>query len=575
MPWFRKAHKSKRKFRVSKKDISEPTDFKHCYHAVLDHKNAAFSGLPPQWSTLVAPTKEDPSEQPSNKAPSTSSQGVVQDKNRHKSDKKSYKGASKKGVCGENSHKPPTSEDECSIISSTSGHLTSENNARNLHSSSKYSIASSNSNLSLTKRPSPLIRGSDTSLEDTIKFIRKHCQNRSNESFQGEEELQSSSNKHPQPHPAHAISRGRIYSQSRTGSFMQLRSSPVNRKHVVSYTSSSTSAMTQGGDQLPSSAFCLSAPSEVIQSDLGLYFNRTEMGSGLSHHRINSPSESSGYFGSNGSSLCNSRMSSAQHISSSVTPTPSNTQHHYTTPSTSTSMTHAFSKPSDVQEADEEEEEKRVPSSAHVHHPASYHQRFYSLQRRHEPSGATGGHHAYTYRHPVAVSGYGAVQRGAMMTTSHYGTTPRSHRTLHGTYSMGASNTAETEGFHKIHEYSEEQDSYEEYAHGHEALSLKSSNASASAYPPPPSNTTTHKKEKIYSRMNFDQFRTTLELLVNPADPRREYVDFVKIGEGSTGNVYTARHVSSNHVVAVKKMNLWKQQRRELLFNEVSDPFIV
>ena len=70
--------------------------------------------------------------------------------------------------------------------------------------------------------------------------------------------------------------------------------------------------------------------------------------------------------------------------------------------------------------------------------------------------------------------------------------------------------------------------------------------------------------------MNYEHFRITLELLVDPGDPREEYEDFVKIGEGSTSNVYTARHVSTNQTVAIKKMNIWKQQRRELLFNEVS-----
>jgi len=61
-----------------------------------------------------------------------------------------------------------------------------------------------------------------------------------------------------------------------------------------------------------------------------------------------------------------------------------------------------------------------------------------------------------------------------------------------------------------------------------------------------------------------------MELLVNPADPRDNLSDFSKIGEGSTGSVYTARQSSREGLVAVKKMNLWRQQRRELLFNEVS-----
>jgi p21-activated kinase 7 len=45
--------------------------------------------------------------------------------------------------------------------------------------------------------------------------------------------------------------------------------------------------------------------------------------------------------------------------------------------------------------------------------------------------------------------------------------------------------------------------------------------------------------------------------------------NFVKIGEGSTGIVCIALEKSSSRQVAVKKMDLRKQQRRELLFNEV------
>ena len=62
--------------------------------------------------------------------------------------------------------------------------------------------------------------------------------------------------------------------------------------------------------------------------------------------------------------------------------------------------------------------------------------------------------------------------------------------------------------------------------------------------------------------------------------PFRDYlVNFEQIGEGSTGVVYTADYVPSNQLgvdlelanrkVAIKKMNLARQQRRELLFNEV------
>ncbi len=58
-------------------------------------------------------------------------------------------------------------------------------------------------------------------------------------------------------------------------------------------------------------------------------------------------------------------------------------------------------------------------------------------------------------------------------------------------------------------------------------------------------------------------------MVVNVGDARSQLSDFLKIGEGSSGIVCTAFHQSMRTRVAVKKMDLRKQQRRELLFNEV------
>lgn len=82
----------------------------------------------------------------------------------------------------------------------------------------------------------------------------------------------------------------------------------------------------------------------------------------------------------------------------------------------------------------------------------------------------------------------------------------------------------------------------------------------------------THRNSKRHHRASesYDEFRTSLMQLVNPADPRRLLTQLHKIGEGSTGVVYSAKLVSTGEMVAVKKMNLKRQQRRELLFNEVS-----
>lgn len=69
--------------------------------------------------------------------------------------------------------------------------------------------------------------------------------------------------------------------------------------------------------------------------------------------------------------------------------------------------------------------------------------------------------------------------------------------------------------------------------------------------------------------MSHEQFRAALQMVVDPGDPRTYLDHYIKIGEGSTGIVCIATVKSTGKLVAVKKMDLRKQQRRELLFNEV------
>lgn len=66
------------------------------------------------------------------------------------------------------------------------------------------------------------------------------------------------------------------------------------------------------------------------------------------------------------------------------------------------------------------------------------------------------------------------------------------------------------------------------------------------------------------------QFRAALQMVVSAGDPRENLEQFMKIGEGSTGTVCIATDKTTGRKVAVKKMDLRKQQRRELLFNEVN-----
>lgn len=70
-------------------------------------------------------------------------------------------------------------------------------------------------------------------------------------------------------------------------------------------------------------------------------------------------------------------------------------------------------------------------------------------------------------------------------------------------------------------------------------------------------------------KVSHDQFKAALQMVVDPGDPRTTLENFVKIGEGSTGVVCIAREKLSGRQVAVKMMDVRKQQRRELLFNEV------
>lgn len=88
-----------------------------------------------------------------------------------------------------------------------------------------------------------------------------------------------------------------------------------------------------------------------------------------------------------------------------------------------------------------------------------------------------------------------------------------------------------------------------------------------SAHIPPPASTSG--KQHHEQRLTHEQFRAALQMVVSPKDPRESLEQFMKIGEGSTGTVCIARDRNTGRQVAVKKMDLRKQQRRELLFNEV------
>ena len=560
MPWFRK---TKRKHKISKKDISEPSDFKHCYHTAVGLDNQELEGLPPQWSQIVgAPARKKQLSDDSIKMHSPySTQGDIK-----KMDVK------ERGIFSpltEFSSSTPGNMTSTGEVSTGNGVSLKDYIADNLIFSSKNSLVSTNSSQSLTKRPSPVVRGSDTSLEDTIKCIRKQSQHRSNKNFEEEEH----SNRRMMERDG--IHRNRFYTRSRTGSFMQLRSSPINRKHVASYTSGTVSVTPHTNDRTLPTSFCLSAPSEVVQSDLGLY-NGAETESSLSQCRVNSPIGSSGYFGSSGSSLYSSRVSSMQQV-----PTATYSSQR-SQPQARLHNTPALPLNYKDSESRDGSNSNKYPHlfSSHQHHQQH---RYCSVQNSRvnfSNSGSRLGHHTYSYRPSATGNGARNVQSGG---AGHYGTAPRVHRSHFNSQYGGQYPNVEMD---RIQELGRRQLIEEQ-----QGLHLHTQPPHTQPPHPPSSNidsdmnnsTTWSSNESAgwsaprkemkhrhrNSKGNFDQFRAALELLVNPGDPQGKYVDFVKIGEGSTGLVYTARDVSTGKVVAVKKMNLRKQQRKELLFNEV------
>lgn len=81
--------------------------------------------------------------------------------------------------------------------------------------------------------------------------------------------------------------------------------------------------------------------------------------------------------------------------------------------------------------------------------------------------------------------------------------------------------------------------------------------------------TSAQEQQQQQQRLTHEQFRAALQMVVSPGDPRVNLDSFIKIGEGSTGVVCIAVEKNTGRQVAVKKMDLRRQQRRELLFNEV------
>ena len=574
MPWFKKLRFGKKRHKKAKKEISEPSSFQHCYHATFDSTSGEFVGLPPQWMTLVGSASERPQKSPpSSNASSTTSAvspvvassivqpplletrttvGPVEAVALTAEGEGGERGGSLAGECS--SDKTPETSDDRSMNSSPVSPTTTREGA--------------------ASRPVPIIRGSDDCLEETIKYIRKHYRSSSSASPGFEEDATETEEQFIDIH---------FGSRSRSGSLLLLRGagSPGN-SHVTSsapstsnrpYTSSSTNTMnnTSRTPLASKSAFCLSAPHDlnVAQLDLGLYDCDTSSASNttLFRSRIHSPCESSGYFGSTMSSLCSSRISALSSVPQ-IHPTAVATA---TQPVATTTHQHRCST-------------LRETSELPLIHPQMKPGKpyFSSLQR---PSKCARETHAMT---PRAYAHGNTGSNAAAFVGSppgHYGTTPRAyaHRPRgesvdNGLMCRNYRNKTQHESSRLQYNRGVPAMSSAAFAdtHSHTTMpvhAVYSSTAQHTNTTPQPRHAQAVSKSKMHHQkrltMTSEQFRTTLELLVNRSDPRKDIGELAKIGEGSTGLVYLAQEVSTRKKVAVKKMNIRRQQRRELLFNEV------
>ncbi|XP_074657599.1 serine/threonine-protein kinase PAK 2-like isoform X3 [Tubulanus polymorphus] len=70
-------------------------------------------------------------------------------------------------------------------------------------------------------------------------------------------------------------------------------------------------------------------------------------------------------------------------------------------------------------------------------------------------------------------------------------------------------------------------------------------------------------------KMSDEEILAKLRTIVSVGEPSRKYTKMEKIGQGASGTVYTAVEVATGCEVAIKKMNLSQQPKKELIINEI------
>ncbi|CAO3567604.1 unnamed protein product [Mortierella alpina] len=99
--------------------------------------------------------------------------------------------------------------------------------------------------------------------------------------------------------------------------------------------------------------------------------------------------------------------------------------------------------------------------------------------------------------------------------------------------------------------------------------SLRQQNPYGQQPPRTPNTPTAMKPEVADAAAALNEVMEKLRSVVSSGDPSTLYSKIKKVGQGASGSVYVAKHLTTNTKVAIKQMDLSMQPRKELVVNEI------
>ncbi|WFC94621.1 non-specific serine/threonine protein kinase [Malassezia brasiliensis] len=93
--------------------------------------------------------------------------------------------------------------------------------------------------------------------------------------------------------------------------------------------------------------------------------------------------------------------------------------------------------------------------------------------------------------------------------------------------------------------------------------------AEAEVRPPLGSGGTVPRRRTQRNKVSDAQVMMRLQAVCMPGNPTRMFKDLVKIGQGASGGVFTAKSIGSEQLVAIKQMVLEQQPKKDLIVNEI------